>query len=341
MLDSLLHSRMQDAFRFAALVDGASKLSQRLRSPRPGLESAVAPWIEATLEKWVSDTPRELPLFAFVNLVEAHEPYFATPRYVSGLRSWLRYARARQDYLRFLNREWVARPGQLELLHSLYAEQVRTLDRRLEKIVGILRSAGRWDDTLLIVTSDHGQAFGEHDMLFHMMRSDETLLRVPLVVRFPGESGLSVNPQWVSLIDVAPTVALAAGLPSIPAFEGEPLPRFAEVSRKSPVLACSDGIVWSRDRSRFSRESVERLDRPAGVAYLGDYKVIVDGVTSGTRAYEISSDPAERNNVWDDARRDLVQLRSIADDVARRLVAEPRPAISDAVEERLQSWGYV
>lgn len=341
VLDRFLHSRMQDAFRFAAFVDGASKLSQRLRTPEPGFESAVAPWIETTLAEWLSDTPREIPIFAFINLVEAHEPYFATPRSVSGVRPWIRFARTRQDYLRYLNAEWAARPGEMELLHSIYAEQVRTLDLRLERIAATLRSSGRWDNTLFVVTSDHGQAFGEHNMLFHMMRSDETLLRIPLVVRFPGTSVVSMNRQWVSLVDVAPTVASAAGLPPVSSFEGEPLQSLSQESRASPVLACSDGIVWSRDRGRFSRSTIERLDRPSGVAYFGDYKVIVDGVSSETRAYDVVSDPAERHDIWDGGRTDLCRLQSIARTVARSVMAAGRPTLSEAVEERLQSWGYV
>ncbi|MFC1980592.1 sulfatase-like hydrolase/transferase [Chloroflexota bacterium] len=70
-----------------------------------------------------------------------------------------------------------------------------------------LRELNILDDTVLIITSDHGDNFGEHHLMGHILCVYDTLLHVPLIIRYPGlfEAGLRVNHQ-VQLTDVYPTI---------------------------------------------------------------------------------------------------------------------------------------
>lgn len=339
--DRILHSAMQKAFRFTFLLDGANRIAQRLRPPEPGLELAVAPWIEGMLGRWLSETPPDKPVFAFVNLVDTHEPYYLNAEVVKGFSNWMEYARCRQDYIPFLNGEWEADASSMDLLHRLYVSQLGVVDRRISRLIGLLKQSGRWENTLLVVTSDHGQSFGERGVLFHMIRPDETLLRIPLVVRFPDRREAKVIDEWASLIDIVPTLLSAAGIQGQRMGPGVPLQTLLHGSRVDPVLATADGIVWGHQRSMISASRRDSLDHTFGVAYKGDWKVIVDGTTGSTYAFEIASDPGEEHNRWDPLDPQLGELRSIAQSVADRTQVASAASVSADVEERLKSWGYL
>ncbi|MGP8075785.1 MAG: sulfatase [Thermoplasmata archaeon] len=340
-VDRLLHRLMLGAFRYTAVMDRTNSVVEKLRPPEPGLEGAVSSWIEPTFAKWVSETPSDTPVFSFVNLVDTHEPYYSDGEVVSGLFQWLEYARCRQDYVPFLNGEWSPDPGQMRLLHRLYVARLKVIDRRLERLIGTLRQSGRWENTLLVVTSDHGQAFGEHGMMFHMVRPDETLLRIPLMVRFPGRQLRPVVENWASLTDVAPTMLEEAGISEERLGSGIPLQKLAEHERGCPVLATGDGLVWSHVRGRLSKSRLAKLDHTFGVAYEGNWKVVVDRTAGTTQAFDVEADPGEANNRWDPGDPQLTRLQSSARRVADRVEGAVREEISSNVQDRLESWGYM
>lgn len=339
--DRLLHRAMHQGLHFSAVLDWTRQLAQGVRRPEPGLELAVAHWIEPTLSEWMSDTPARTPVFAFVNLVEAHEPYFSNPEVTRTVGDRIRLARCRQDFVGVFNGEWRPDPARMALLHQLYRAQLRVIDRRLARLISALKSAGRWESTLLIVTSDHGQAFGEHGMLFHMIRPDESLLRVPLLVRFPDRELRGDVDHWASLVDIVPTVLRATGLPAPTYSPGVALQELAEHERPGPVLAACDGLVWGHNRSQVSPARLAELDATFGVAYEGDWKVVVRRPGREIRAYHLASDPGETRDRWDSGDPMLARLGARAAEAADGLSrTKPTPSSPD-VEARLRSWGYL
>ncbi|HXQ48206.1 MAG TPA: sulfatase, partial [Thermoplasmata archaeon] len=211
-LVTLLHGTADIVYRHPFLVDLANRLLQKVLFPRDESASPVASWIEPTLERWLESVPASAPFFGFINLLEAHEPYLAEPEVIRSLSNYLEYVRTPQDRPSVISGRWSPTAAELELIHRLYRATFRWLDRRLARIVDVLRRTGRWDDTLLILTSDHGQAFGDHGTMFHMHRADEPLVRIPLWVRPPrGVGGGRVAQGWASLVDIPPTLLLEAG----------------------------------------------------------------------------------------------------------------------------------
>jgi arylsulfatase A-like enzyme len=340
-MDRILHNRLQDAFRFSFVVDGVNRLAQTMRRPDPGLELAVASWIEPTLAGWIQQTPAGTPVFAFVNLVEAHEPYFRNPSVGRGIADWVRYAQCRQDNLGFLNGDWTEKPGRMDRLHELYRYQVQVIDRRLARLVDVFKASRRWDNTLLIVTSDHGQAFGEHGMLFHMIRPDEPLLRIPMIARFPSDKTPYVSDSWASLVDIEPTLMAAAGIPKRSEADGIPLQALRDLPRPGPVLAGCDGVVFDHNRSRISSPRMDALDHTMGVAYDGNWKVVVDATAGMVRAFDISTDTEESKDRWDPHDPALQRLEQAARSAATALTKIPHAEMSAEVEDRLRSWGYL
>src|SRR5579871_6582035 len=114
-----------------------------------------------------------------VGLMDAHEPYIGVPGGGGGFWS------PRQDRASWVRGRWDPTERELGALRNAYRRTYHLLDERLTRLEAVFRAHRRWDDAVVVVTSDHGQAFGEHGILYHGLRPDETLVHVPLMVRWP------------------------------------------------------------------------------------------------------------------------------------------------------------
>jgi len=97
-------------------------------------------------------------------------------------------------------------PGKPEAL-SQYRKKIEEIDGHLNRFIAVLKKVKRWENTIAVITADHGDSFGEHDLYGHGKGLYDDALRVPLIVRAPGliNPGLIVD-QQVRLIDIAPTI---------------------------------------------------------------------------------------------------------------------------------------
>lgn len=341
-LVSLLHRLADLVYRYPFAVSAGNHLLQKLTMPEERDHALLARWIDPTLSGWLAAVPSTQPVFVFVNLLEAHEPYFDDGSVVHGLREYLRYARTWQDRPSVLSGRWTPDPEELRLLRALYRSTFRLLEYRVRRIVEVLKATQRWENTLLVVTSDHGQAFLEHGTLFHMHRPDEGLLRIPLWVRYPhGEGGGARAEGWASLVDIAPTALDAAGLPLPLSFHGVPLRTLHNAERPDPVYAMADGLAFAQERRQLGADRMAWVDRSWVAAYQGNRKVTVDLQENRTRAFEIDGDPGEDHDLWPSSPAPFAALAREAQHVGELLTGGPAASISDEVEDRLRSWGYV
>jgi arylsulfatase A-like enzyme len=159
---------------------------------------------------WIQQRPG--PYVAFVHYFDAHFPY--TPRaeyaakYATGYSGTLTGSDA--DLRPFRDGGKTPTAEDVAHIHSLYAAEITQLDAAL----GPLLDAVDLNNTIVVITADHGESFG-HDYWFnHREGLWDQVLRVPLIIAGPGfESGVRLRDQ-VGLIDLAPTVLAAAGLPT-------------------------------------------------------------------------------------------------------------------------------
>ncbi|HEV2316604.1 MAG TPA: sulfatase-like hydrolase/transferase [Thermoplasmata archaeon] len=349
--ERFLRNRMKSASYWAAVYlarypgfwDLGTHVVHRMRHGDAGPPPRMAPWLEPTLGRWLADVPPEQPAYCFINLLDAHEPYLSDLGEPSSASGWWDYARTRQDRLGWVSGEWKPTAPEFQRLHELYRGTLRLLDRRLRAIVEEFRKAGRWDNTLLVLTSDHGQAFGEHGTLFHITSIDEPELRIPLLVRPPGGAGGPRTAQgWASLVDIAPTFLGAAGVSDrASSLPGVDLKSVFEAPRPTPVFAMSDGLVHAPDAARAPSERRAAIDRLLVGAYIDDRKLILDPTNGEVRAFDVLRDRHETNDLWTSQRADFADLGDLAAEVARQLAGGPGPEMGADVEDRLRSWGYI
>jgi len=191
------------------------------------------------------------PFFVFLHYDEARLPLNTNiapdPIFLDAEIASLRLRSAAQDVDAYI--AGVEKLSGLErrLLIAHYDSALRYVDARIAEVAEWLRECGEWDRTLLVVTSDHGQSFGEHGLFGNQVGLYDDLLRVPLLLRCPGQiaQGFVVE-EIAQTVDLAPTILSAIGLAAPASMQGRALfaqgratsgPSFAVAERFRPDLA--------------------------------------------------------------------------------------------------------
>ncbi len=264
--EALLKLDMESGHRSARMHSWMMKAGGPERYSDMGAAEAVAAldqWFDAT-----RDTAR--PFFLFVNLMEAHWPLY--PPYAERQRCLppgVGYREATKISSRYYGIRWMAgarhTPREVAVIRRLYAAEVAYQDRQLGSLLDVLRRRADFDDTLVIITADHGENLGDGGRWDHVFALNDALIRVPLVIRYPARfpAGRRVAGQC-QLVDIVPTVfdvlrrPLPAGdLPGRPLAPDVFAPReytFAEAYPYYGHLERMEAVTG------FARDTVEFLD---------------------------------------------------------------------------------
>jgi arylsulfatase A-like enzyme len=188
----------------------------------------------------------------------------------------------------------------LQHLIALYDGEIRFTDEHLGRIVARLEHLGALDDTIVVVTSDHGDEFFEHGQKGHSKTLYDEIVRVPLVVRYPARVayGRRVAAQ-VRLMDVAPTILGLAGIEPPPGLGVARMPRPYRFVDLTPWVA---GRTPPRDIPELPAfsESTVFLGRKWSLRTKAA-KLIRNGIKGeGTELYDLVRDPAESTNLHDE-----------------------------------------
>ena len=167
------------------------------------------------------------PFFAFLNYFDAHETYLPPAPFATRFGPDLPRGNhlLSQDLRRSLRDDWHLRPRQeIETEIDMYDGAIAFLDHQLDRLFTTLAGRGILDNTLVIVTSDHGELFGEHGLFLHGQALYMPLIHVPLVLRYPARVPADRRiADPVSLGDLPATVMDIVGVPSRTPFPGRSL----------------------------------------------------------------------------------------------------------------------
>lgn len=316
---------------------GALLRFQQLNHGTPA-SPCVSPWIEDCFDGWVRSVPQERPVFAFVNFMDAHEPYIGLPLPAGNhpLRAEAQKLDPRQDRQAWLEGSWVPSEAEMGALRNAYRSTYAILDGRLRAIYESLHRTGRWANSCLVVTSDHGQAFGEEGMMFHGLRAMNALLRVPLWIRPPeGAYVPSATEDWIPLEEVPRLVETMVG-GNLIASGGKVAKASYGEAEVSSALGIADGVLGPV-RARLSPQRLRQLDRPSVCLYQGRHKTTLD-VCEGTFQIE-RLDPPEGLLPEDSPVEFAETVQNTLRQIAERAFGATRGG-SNRTVDRLQSWGY-
>jgi arylsulfatase A-like enzyme len=210
----------------------------------------------------------------------------------------------------------------LKHIVAAYDAEIRGADDALARLVGVLEQRGLQDEILLMVTSDHGEEFGEHGMVgWHAMTLYEEMLAIPLVVRGPGfPAGLQVR-ETVQGIDIGPTLLAAAGLPVPEGFEGVTL-----------QAAVGSGAL---ERPLVAYGEIEAKP-PFEAITLSDWKLFEDAL------YHLETDPGETRNLAGSLPHRVEALTALLSELAGQgTKAGASVELSRETLDELEALGYV
>lgn len=237
-------------------------------------------------------------------------------------------------------------PSQIALARDAYDDCIASLDRELGRLFDELRRRDLLDETVLILTADHGEQFGEHGGFGHGLSLYESETHVPLLIASPGRvpRGLVVH-EDVSLRDVPATVVNLLGWTGDSPFPGESLAGAWEVERPGGPIAPSPPFS-ELDPSAAEVADPLQSDASHGpiTAVHAEGKVYIRHGDGGEELYDLDVDPNESHNlcglaearpILDRCRRLFDRLNSGAVTTARpatagerRVVAQPHDGIS-------------
>jgi arylsulfatase A-like enzyme len=300
---------MNDNETLRSLADGLVSLGNRAHEYFAGGEGADSK-TPAVIDRTIEFVDRsEEPYFAFVNLMDAHLPYHPPEEHKEAFAPGVDSSAVCQNSKEFNcgareigTKEW-------EAIRGLYDAEIRHVDSEITRLFEWLRANDEWEDTLVVVCSDHGELHGEHDLYGHEFSIYDPLVNVPLMVKHPAlEAGVDTDTQ-VELLDLYHTILDHAGSEAAPG--GVPLDRdrsllsenyrafeggadaFVEYYRPVVELnqleskADAAGIDLDPESRFYSRMRAAR--RPAG-KYIRNERI-------ADEAYRLDTDPGETTNL--------------------------------------------
>lgn len=175
----------------------------------------------------------------------------------------------------------------LDFLRELYMAEIRQLDGLMGELFALLEERGLADETLIVVTSDHGEEFQEHGGLLHGRTQFQELLSVPLIVAGPGIPGGRTVAQPVALIDLYPTVLAALGIESPGPVDGLDLARTWRGEALPPRV-----LFGEADHNNVvDGKPVLDVKRSARIAHD---KLHLDRTLGAVQLYHLGEDPFEQ-----------------------------------------------
>lgn len=313
---------------------------------------------ERQLDLWMQEPRR--PFFWFVNLIECHSPYLP-PRPYNDLGP-IERLKAGRDARRYqdLTGVWkacatgvVPPEKSMQRMRHLYERSVKMMDDWLGRFLEKLSKRKLLDDTIIIVTSDHGENFGEGKLFGHAFSLDDRLLSVPFI--FSGPDAPPPQSGVISLAALPAMIADAVGLEDHPwKANGNPAHDGVAVAQYDVISDPNDPRIdrlreWGADDER-----VRRFAYPCTAATDGGYKLVTLG--GDEQLYDLAKDPEEVRPLPPSAGppQAIDRLRKALTEAARtewipdleklrREGARPGPGESEVkeLEDRMRLLGYL
>lgn len=296
------------------------------------------PWVE----RWLAQD-HDAPFLLWLHFVDNHTPYHAPHAYqdlyfppdatgVTSLESiWHLFPGEQRRNEHF--HAWTDGVESADYLVGSYMGSVTWLDAHVGLLVHELEEQGLTDNTLIVFTSDHGEAMGEHDLWFVHGGLFEGTTHIPLIVMDPRREGGQRVSTVVSLVDVMPTVLDSVGVAGPEGMRGQSLWTMGEDAGGAALLehtgAQLEGVVTQR--WKLIRHLKTR-------AIYGGYP-IVDGTVE---LYDLSVDPEELFNIADRNPDVVAELTALMGQLKAgdRSYQEGQVDVDDTLREQLEAMGY-
>jgi len=307
------------------------------------------------------------PFFIFIHYGEAHTPYVIPEPYrqknltieMKNREPW----NVNQDPLRHFLNEIRMDELDFDILRALYDGAINYLDEKIYEIYSYLDDEQLLDDTMLILTSDHGDNLGEHGLMFHWWWFSlrelncgflyDTLIKVPMIIKYPRDFGLSgKEDKVVQNVDLLPTIMDILEVKAknlLNQIQGNSL--FSEnIRRRNSSYGISELTKrshWITPLSKGSKIESSRHDRIFRICIRSKEKKYILASDGEDEFYDLKEDPNECANLIDSGDPSISEFRKELEPWLRALDetqerGKPqRSKIDEEIKERLRKLGYI
>jgi arylsulfatase A-like enzyme len=233
--------------------------------------------------EWLESLGEDESFFSWVHFFDPHAPCKGRARTdleeklgTLQVLAWLGRRRSQKDIDRLLPQ-----------IRGLYDAEVTYVDQQVGRILDALRRMERLEDTVVVISADHGEELFDHDFFHgHFTSLTQSVLHVPLIVWHPNTVGRGRVAERVENVDIFPTLAAMLGADqTLEGVSGQDL---------GPLMR-GEGSVKPRV-VRAQREPYEKLPGGLGFAALRDRWKLTWYSRVGARLYDLEADPMERRN---------------------------------------------
>jgi arylsulfatase A-like enzyme len=198
------------------------------------------------------------PQFAYIHVMPPHSPFLADPPWMYSRLPVEGFMDTPSSHEIGLFQSYPeSEKESIGMLEKRYEETVLSVDHRIGRFLDDLEAAGRFEDSIIVVLSDHGEMFEPRWVAHHGPYLDDALVHVPLLIHLPGQKGKKIIDAPIGLVDIAPTLLDLVGIPAPgwmsgiswkPVFSGGPAP-------DRPVYSLTSGAISSLVKGGLNKGS--------------------------------------------------------------------------------------
>ena len=229
------------------------------------------------VKKWINENKSE-PFFLFIHCYDIHSPYNPPPPYNNIFHDFIYHGHLTPNTetlgLAAMNKLKV-NDDDLRHFIALYDGGIRYTDKKIGEFLAYLQNTGLEDQSLIIITSDHGEAFKEHNSFLHWQLYYRPILHVPLIMHIPNYPRKEVRiSSLVQSIDLLPTILEIAKLPDHPKAQGESLLPLIKQYRNLFFILQKGFLFFKKD---FVTSFAEAPPPPFFQGYKYNISIVTDG----------------------------------------------------------------
>ena len=267
--------------------------------------------LNSSLRHWLSDVRRDdNPFFICAHYHNTHSPYrppraFKKKFALSDERNYdvrkLLHVSTKAGAYGYMAKKIAVSEAEFDVIKAWYDGELSYMDYHIGELVSSLKKMGYFENTVLIITADHGENFGEHGLAFHQFCLYDTLIHVPLIIVAPSLHKKAARIKTlVSLVDLFSTILDLAGIDTGPYehIDGRSFASFEEDSHRDYILAeyQPPDTILNILRTRYPDFDYSLYQRSMRCVRTREYKFIrySDGQEE---FYDMIHDPLENNNL--------------------------------------------
>lgn len=290
---------------------GTDKSPYPLHDYPPGFEN-----IAAAATGWIgAATDSDQPFFMFLHCYDVHDYFYSFP---GGLRELLKIQRG----------ERIASSHELASLKEAYDKHIAALDNLIRQFCQFLQEQQIFENTLFIILSDHGEAFGEHGTFLHGGDLFQESIRIPCILTGPDIPSGYRCPVPFGLVDILPTVCSWAGAEYPKQIQGRDILPF----------------LYEEKQGKSRRPVFSEIDRENNLKSVISLPYKSISFEEDLQIYDLMKDPEESTDISEQVPKVVRRLQMDLEDIVNKNKALPQIGteknLPDELQKRLQDLGY-